>query len=164
MEEANKAYKEAIRINPENLEALLNLGALYQRPDDLDAAERQYSQVQRLNPSQAAAHANLGALFELDPGNDRACFNLGVFYESTGQNDKARVLYLRTLEINPNYQSARANLEKPVVLQVTPTASSPAAMTCFPGELNIYLNFSVPTFVGHQGGLELSWGAIWPIF
>jgi len=147
----------------------------------LDAAERQYSRVQRLNPSQAAAHANLGALLfakgsaqdalphliravELEPGNDRACFNLGVFYESTGQNDKARVLYLRTLEINPNYQSARANLEKPVVLQVTPTASSPAAMTCFPGELNIYLNFSVPTFVGHQGGLELSWGAIWPIF
>jgi len=63
LEEAEKQYLEALRINPNHAEAHNNLGALYHYQGKLEEAEKQYLEAIRINPNDAKAHNNLGVLY-----------------------------------------------------------------------------------------------------
>lgn len=66
-------------------------------------------------------------LTELDPGNPRHYFNLGVVYETMGEPDKAREQFETAFALNPHYQAARqrlAALSQPLQ-QATPPSHKP---------------------------------------
>ena len=64
---APDAYKEAIRIDPKNADAHVNLGRLYQLRGDLKHAKRHYELALTARPGHQLAYYNLGTVFdELD--------------------------------------------------------------------------------------------------
>lgn len=64
---APEAYRKAIQLDPNNADAHVNLGRLYQLGGDLRNAKRHYSQALRIVPSHQLAAYNLGTVFdELD--------------------------------------------------------------------------------------------------
>ena len=58
--EAIEAYKEAIRVDPDFLEAHFNLGISYGELNLNKEAVEAYKQVIRIDPDNANAHFNLG--------------------------------------------------------------------------------------------------------
>ncbi len=44
------------------------------------------------------------------PTSTQAAFNLGLLYDSLGQKEDAKALYLRALRLNPGNEKAATNL------------------------------------------------------
>jgi tetratricopeptide (TPR) repeat protein len=61
-QEAEKAYREAIRINPQDALAHSYLGKLLEEQGRPQEAEKVYREAIRINPQDALAHYNLGIL------------------------------------------------------------------------------------------------------
>jgi tetratricopeptide (TPR) repeat protein len=128
-QQAKGAYEKAIALKSNDFEAFIGLGAALQRSSDLSAAERAYWHAIAIDPSQASAYSNLGALFlqqgklaaareelaraiEHNRSYAPAYFDLGVMYEQTGRCDLAIEMYKKALDIQPDYQHARSNMER----------------------------------------------------
>ena len=92
-EEAEKEYKEAIRINPNLAEVHNNLGNLLYNLKRFGEAEKEYKEAVRINPDHAKAHNNLGILL----------YNLKRFEEAEEE-------YKEAVRINPDYAEAHNNL------------------------------------------------------
>jgi hypothetical protein len=60
---AAEAYRNSIRLNPNNLQAYENLGVALQDMDNLKAAEQTYKQALALNKESLVALKNLGTLY-----------------------------------------------------------------------------------------------------
>ena len=90
-------FKKAIELNPEMVEAHINLGVLYNRAHDYQAAAQHFRQAIAQAPYLTDAYINLGnalrgekqykeaedaykKAIELDPKDQRAAFNLGLLY------------------------------------------------------------------------------------
>jgi tetratricopeptide (TPR) repeat protein len=74
-EKAPDAYKQAIRLDPKNADAHVNLGRLYQLGGDLKHAKRHYELALTARPGHQLAYYNLGTVFdELDEMNQAAEF------------------------------------------------------------------------------------------
>jgi tetratricopeptide (TPR) repeat protein len=66
-EKAPDAYKQAIRLDPKNADAQVNLGRLYQLRGNLKYAKRHYELALVARPGHQLAYYNLGTVFdELD--------------------------------------------------------------------------------------------------
>jgi len=64
---APAAYRRAIALNPDNADAHVNLGRLFQVRGDLKRAKRHYQRALRAAPTHQLAYYNLGTVFdELD--------------------------------------------------------------------------------------------------
>lgn len=64
---APAAYRRAIALNPDNADAHVNLGRLFQVRGDLKRAKRHYQRALRAAPAHQLAYYNLGTVFdELD--------------------------------------------------------------------------------------------------
>jgi tetratricopeptide (TPR) repeat protein len=61
--EAEKAIEEAIRLNPNEVLAYINLGNLMDEIGKRDKAEKAYRKAMSIEPKNARAHYNLGLLF-----------------------------------------------------------------------------------------------------
>ena len=92
-EKAVEHHQEALKINPNNHEAMVNLGATYRQMDRLDDAERMYTQAAALAPDYPELHASLGAL-----------------YLFRGKPELAEVSLRRAIELSPSLAVAHANL------------------------------------------------------
>lgn len=68
--EAIRAYREALRLDPEAVPALVNLGRLEHQAGNLPSAERYYLDALRIEPEEPTATFNLAILAE-DRGNLR---------------------------------------------------------------------------------------------
>jgi tetratricopeptide (TPR) repeat protein len=128
-QQAKSAYEKAIALKSNDVEAIIDLGAVLQRSGDFSAAEQAYQRAIAVDPSQASAYCDLGALF-LQQGNPEAArvqlikaielnsafalayFDLGVAYEQTGRRDLAAEMYRKALDVQPDYQHARSNLDR----------------------------------------------------
>jgi tetratricopeptide (TPR) repeat protein len=62
--QAEREYREAIRINPDNAEVHCNLGVLLHELYHYNEAEREYREAIRINPDYTEAHYNLGNLLD----------------------------------------------------------------------------------------------------
>ena len=86
-------FKQALRYNPSDIAARMNLGVLYMYYRQIDAAAVQFERVQKIMPS-----------------NVDAKLHLAVIMSSRGQIDKAEDLYDEVLAADPGNAVATYNL------------------------------------------------------
>jgi tetratricopeptide (TPR) repeat protein len=101
-ESARDAYRRALELDPEHVDAHVNLGCILYQEDNLEAAEAHYRAATRREPGHATAQFNLGVCaedrgdlvravqfytkaVEADPGMADAHLNLSLVYEKTGR-------------------------------------------------------------------------------
>jgi len=113
-------FKSAVKANPKSIEALYNLGLLYQENDQPEKAVQSYETINKLDPANKFAFYNIGYVnlvylnkysngitfftkaIELDPEYTDAWYNRGYCYELLKENEKARSDYQQVLKIKVN--------------------------------------------------------------
>jgi len=125
--EAIPHFQEALRIKPEDYDALLNIGVISAKEGNLDAAASLFARVLRFKPDYAEAHANLGITLmqkgnldeavshlreaiRLMPANPDNYFALGKILSKKGNLDEALIDYSRALQIKPDYAEVHNNM------------------------------------------------------
>ncbi|MGI8642144.1 MAG: tetratricopeptide repeat protein [Pyrinomonadaceae bacterium] len=128
--EAEKNYREAIKLDPNYTSAYYNLGVLLdQDKSRLADAEAMYRRAIEVNPNYADAYNNLGVLLdederpwneaeelyrkaiEINPNYADAYYNLGgLLAKDENRWSEAEEMYRKVIEINPNYADAYYNL------------------------------------------------------
>ncbi len=92
-EEAEKHYKRALEIDPDDAEAHYNYAILLQNLGRKKEAEKHYKRALEIDPEYAAAH-----------------YNYAILLEELGRKKEAEKHYKRALEIDPDYAKDWANL------------------------------------------------------
>lgn len=85
-EEAISAFKEALRLNPQNEEAYLGIAQVYRRQNQYEKSLEMYQKA-----------------LELNPDNEWAYEGVGSTYRGLGQFAQAVEMYKKAIELNPNY-------------------------------------------------------------
>lgn len=93
MADADRAYRRALAINSQDVEAMAGLATVSRQRQDLAEAERL-----------------LTLAIEAQPGNWRAINNLGRFLFSLGRFEEAAETYRRVVFLDPDNFRARGNL------------------------------------------------------
>lgn len=119
---AEDYYNNAIKLNPESIEAHFNLAMFYQEDSLYDDAIVEYNKVLEIDPKYKQAHYNLGYIhlvyllvykqavihftnaIACDPAYAEAYYNRGYSYELLGDVTNAKTDYDKALEIRPNYE------------------------------------------------------------
>ncbi|MFH0851482.1 MAG: tetratricopeptide repeat protein, partial [Candidatus Peregrinibacteria bacterium] len=124
---AQSSYREALRLNPQNVYALLGLGVVAGQQGDHASAERYYRQAILSAPDFAPAPLNLGALLvgmgrleegvtayrtalDLNPFFPQAHYNLGVALMKLNRSQEAEAAYREAVRLQPKFTAARLNL------------------------------------------------------
>ncbi|MFP3043153.1 tetratricopeptide repeat protein [Treponema primitia] len=123
---AIREYTEAIKLNPNYMEAYNDRGMAYRAKGDNDRAIADYTQAIRINPNYALVYVNRGVAYEnkrdydrdiadqteairINPNYALAYYDRGVAYGAKGDNDRAIADYTEAIRLNPNYTSAYYN-------------------------------------------------------
>jgi len=127
--EADREFREALRIKPRHTESHFNLGVIaYQRGRDAEAILH-YTAALEIDSGYARAHNNLAAALlrqrrydeaihhfretvRLDPYHASAHFNLAVLLEGRERFEEARSHYAEVLRLQPGDAEARARLQR----------------------------------------------------
>jgi len=126
-ENAEKEYREAIRINSNLAEVHYNLGVLLERSNRYEEAAREYRVVIRIKSDYTPAHYNLGNLLSelgseeeaekeyreairLTPNFVQAHYNLGNLLKKLKRYYEAENEYRKVITINPYHAEAHNNL------------------------------------------------------
>jgi uncharacterized protein (TIGR02466 family) len=127
LDEAAKAYQQALQINPNFFEAHGNLGTVLQRQGKLDEAIASYQGGLKINPQDARGFFNLGTALRdngdlpaavnsykkaigLFPNYTDAHNNLGETLRDQGDMDAAVKSYQAALKLNANHPQANYNM------------------------------------------------------
>ncbi|MES2025223.1 MAG: sulfotransferase [Pseudomonadota bacterium] len=125
--EAEQAAQQAIKLNPDLVDAWNNLGIILQESGKLDASLECLQRVLNLKPDEATAHNNLANTYrrlnrleraeehykkalELKPNYAEAHSNMAFLLNSQGQFDLAAAAARHAIEINPQLIDAYLNL------------------------------------------------------
>jgi Tfp pilus assembly protein PilF len=92
-DQALDAFREALKLDPDSVEARLGLAFIHDRQGAIDEAIEEYQRV-----------------LSLQPGNTVASNNLGVLYDKKGLYGDAIRQFERVLQSDPNNDNARKNL------------------------------------------------------
>ena len=87
------AYESAIQVDPNYVDAYVNIGTLYYDQKKFEKAQRYYRQA-----------------IARDPHHTKAYFNLGNVLDELGCTDKAIELYEKAIEVDPTFWDAYFNL------------------------------------------------------
>ena len=134
IEEATRENEEALEIDPNEVQAHINLIILYGRAGQIEKAKQHYAAAVSLSPNRADAYYNYGVLlfkqrehreaeqaFELalqiNPFYAEARHNLGYLLEQQGQLDEALEQYRKAIEDRPDFRLARFHLGRILVNQ-----------------------------------------------
>jgi tetratricopeptide (TPR) repeat protein len=127
LEEAMACYRQALRLQPENVDARSNLGVALQHQGRLDEALECYREALRLRPEHAIGYNNIGSVVQLqgkmeeavrhyrealrlEPAYAEAQKNLGTALQNLGQAEEAIACYREAVRQQPNYAEAHKNL------------------------------------------------------
>ncbi len=123
-------YNSAIDIYPNSIEAWYNKGMFYQNRGNIEEAFLCYRTLNEIDSTWADPYYNQGYIHlivteeldsaiyyftkatELDPGYFQAFNNIGLAYEKKGDISNARSYYGKAVEINPDFQLAKDNLNR----------------------------------------------------
>ena len=92
--EAEAKYREAIRVDPECVDAHINLGLL----------------LKKLGGNDDEAKASYGEAIWLDPNCARAHTVLGSLLSTLGKDAEAEASHREAIRVNPKYANAHWNL------------------------------------------------------
>jgi Flp pilus assembly protein TadD len=124
---AEAAFRQAIRLDPENAIAHAGLGHVLSDRKDLPGAEPALRQALRLDPRSAFAHNGLGSVLyhrgdlpgaeaeyreaiRLDPTLVSAHSNLGSVLYGRGDQRGAEAAYRDAIRLDPSFANAHTNL------------------------------------------------------
>ncbi|HEY3215245.1 MAG TPA: tetratricopeptide repeat protein [Candidatus Eisenbacteria bacterium] len=94
-EQARDAYRRALELAPDHVDARVNLGRLAHQAGDPVAAEASYRRA-----------------LDLRPGDVTATFNLGVALEDLGRRGEALAAYQQAIASDPDFPDAHYNLAR----------------------------------------------------
>lgn len=95
------AYEEAFRVNPTDVETMAGLGRLYMNDQNWEKARRVYRSMvlQNIDPDLGITKADV-------------YYNLGQIHLALGEGPKAKGMFQRGLEIEPDHAQLRAALDQ----------------------------------------------------
>ncbi|WP_415303239.1 tetratricopeptide repeat protein [Candidatus Pelagibacter sp. Uisw_101] len=116
---AQDLYNQILKIDPNHLGSLNNLGVAFDSLGDFNKSKDCYEKVITINPNSTQALNNLGNVFrvmnehqkainyfekaiEIDPNFIDAFNNLAVVFKDLDMNNKAKSCYEKTTEIDPH--------------------------------------------------------------
>jgi protein O-GlcNAc transferase len=120
-------FKKVIKVQPNNIHALHNLGILCYQRGDYDCAIRHIRKVLHCIPEDANANNNMGLALDgtgkheeavtfyrratqLNPAFSTAFYNLGNSLRDSGKIDEAIAAYQRALQLDPQLIYAHNNI------------------------------------------------------
>ena len=92
-DQAANAYERVLQIEPEHVEALMNLGTLHYERAELEAAQACFEKAAKAAPENEMAH-----------------FNLGSLLDEIGELERARTHLRLAVRLNPQHADAHYNL------------------------------------------------------
>ena len=127
LDDAVAAYREAIRLKPDDAEIQLGMGYALQTQEKLDEAVAAFREAIRLKPDYAEAHSYLGNAYlaqekfddaviafreaiRLKPDDSRSHFSLGYALQLLDKLDEAAAEYREAIRLEPNSAQAHFNL------------------------------------------------------
>ncbi|GEM_PF-4948518 len=128
--QAEKLLKQAISLNPENVEAHFQLGLLYGDQKKYDKAIKEYKRVVELDPQYPDAYFNLGYIYAIKkdyknaeaaykevvalvpPYLDEALFNLAMVQKRLGKKEACIQNLKRAIIVNPDNKLAKRYLKR----------------------------------------------------
>ncbi|HKP14306.1 MAG TPA: tetratricopeptide repeat protein, partial [Blastocatellia bacterium] len=125
--DAERAYFDALKADPNYYDALSNLGDVYRLQNRPADAEQMYLKAIAAGAPYADTHYNLGVVYtsqgrlpeaeqalqkavELQPSKTDARYNLAWVYDNEGKAQEAERAYGETLAYKPSYPEPRINL------------------------------------------------------
>ena len=134
LKEAVEAHEKALAIDPNVVQAHVNLISLYGRLGEYDKAQQHFREAVRREPNNPEAHYDFGVLlFErseynqagiefqktinIDPRHAEALHNLGYILEQRGQLPEALSKYEAAIAARPNYSLAHFHAGRILVNQ-----------------------------------------------
>ncbi len=134
LEESAAAHEKALEIDPQLVQAHINLIELYGRLSQFEKAEEHYRAAIRLNSSSAESYYNYGVLLlsaeefqlaedafrktiEINPYYSGAHNNLGYLLERRSSFSEAEAEYRKAIENKPSDRQAHFNLGRVLVNQ-----------------------------------------------
>jgi tetratricopeptide (TPR) repeat protein len=132
--EAENAYKAALSLDPDYLEALVNYGSLKNEAGDLDGAIELLVHAVEVSPNEPKAYVNLGNAYyskgeyysamqqyraakEVDAESFEADYQIGVAFADAGIYREAINSWERVVELAPGTEAATAASQNIAVVE-----------------------------------------------
>lgn len=175
LHEAERLYREILKVQPYNCDALNLIGVLFSQGGQYDDSINYIKKSLEYNPNNAGAYNNLGtsyqgkyqmkeAIFcykkaiEIDPHFINAYYNLGAAYQDMGQLDEAIAWYQKVLLLEPHLVNAYYNLG----IALRDRGSIDEAINCYQKALqydpdNAYAHFNMSLVYLLSGKFKEGW-------
>jgi tetratricopeptide (TPR) repeat protein len=135
--EAIGYFQEAIKLSPDHLIALANLGSSYRQQKRWEDARKTYERALQVNPNDAEANYGLGMVFaqnddtaraydslqralKLRPAYPEALNNLGILYLRTQRRDEAVASFEECIRVAPAFDQSYLNLARVYAVEGAP--------------------------------------------
>jgi superkiller protein 3 len=127
LDAAISAFKQAVELYPEFVQAHINLGVAYGKKQQPTDAIAHLKHATQLDPTSFEAYYNLGIAYSkahrymeavqafqqavtLKPNHAEAHYNLGVVLHKSNQAEKAIELFQKAIQLNPTWLQPRMEL------------------------------------------------------
>ncbi|MFY9561335.1 MAG: FG-GAP-like repeat-containing protein [Terriglobales bacterium] len=136
-EEAIGFFRQALRLSPDHLVALVNLGSAYRQLKQWDEARKAFERALAASPNDPEANYGLGMVFaqtddtaralehlqralQSRPAYPEALNNLGILYLRTQRRDEAVAKFEECIRVAPAFDQSYLNLARVYALEGTP--------------------------------------------
>jgi tetratricopeptide (TPR) repeat protein len=135
--EAILYFQEALKLSPDHLIALDNLGSAYRQQKNWDKARKAFERALAVSPEDPEANYGLGMVFaqtndtphayrylqqalKFRPGYPEALNNLGVLYLRTQRRDEAVASFEECIRVAPGFDQSYLNLARVYTIEGSP--------------------------------------------
>lgn len=133
-DEAIQLFQQSLKLNPDHLVALENLGNVYRQQKQWEDARTTLERAVAVGPNDAEANYSLGMVYaqlndsdrardylerslKLRPGYPEALNNLGILYLRSNRADQAIVNFEECIRVAPQFDQAYLNLARVYAIQ-----------------------------------------------